>query len=375
MINYTVKLMPTPRQERQLKRWLVNLTGVFNWAVRKIELDAADRRYYSLYDFKALLNGHGAKVGIPVQVLQEVAAGAYQAWRECFSGLKRKPRLKGRRRRLNWIVFRQGSQMTVRARHVDGLAVALGSMRFHRQEIPSGTLKRVRVIKRASGWYGVLTIDADPAAIPSGSGSVGIDPGFSSLLTLSTGEKIDRATELSRSARRLAQAQRGCRHRLTARLQERVGWQRKDRNHKLSRRLVSENQLIAWSKDRHSGIAKKFGKSVQSSAHYQLREMLLYKSLIGGAQFLEVDARNSTRRCSACQALTGPTGWAGLKVRVWDCSACGAHHDRDINAAVNTLKLGQGICHESGHEAVSGIATKARRRSSSRPQRSSTCAR
>lgn len=354
MISCTIKLHPTARQARRLDRWLWHLTGVWNWTVRKIELDAVDRRYYTEYDVKALLNGHSRKVGIPAAVIQDAATGAHHAWKSFFTGLRRRPRLKGRRNKLNWIVFRDVSSLKVRGRRIY-FSARFGSFRFHKQDIPEGRVKRIRIVRRTSGWYGVLTIDAEPQHLQAGHGEVGIDPGFASLLTLSSGEKIDRPDELKRTARRLGQAQRGRRRHLTARLNERVGRQRKDRNHKLSRRLVLENRLIAWSKDYHAVIARRFGKSVQSSGHAQLRQMLAYKCRTGGAQFIEVASRNSTRRCSACQALKGPTGWAGLKVRVWECSACGARHERDVNAAVNTLRLGQGICHKSGREAASGI--------------------
>lgn len=343
-----------------MSKWLWHLTGVYNWAVRKIDLDAKDKRYHTRYDLEALLNGHSAKLEIPSGVLREAARGAHRAWDECFARKKRRPHLRGSRRRLNWIVFKQGRSIRVKGRRISGFG-QLGSIGFHKQEMPVGRIKRIRVIRRASGWYGVITIDAESMPIAAGVGQVGIDPGFMSLLTLSTGEKIDRPTELARTAGRLAQAQRGHRRQLAARLLERTMFQRRDRNHKLSRRLVSENRLIAWSKDKHVSIALKFGKSVQSSAHAQLREMLAYKSRAGCTQFIEVDSRNSTRRCSVCQALSGPTGWAGLKVRVWSCSACGAHHDRDVNAAVNTLRLGQGLCLKSGREAVSGIANEVTR--------------
>jgi transposase len=77
--------------------------------------------------------------------------------------------------------------------------------------------------------------------------------------------------------------------------------------------------------------------------------MLSYKSKCrtdGLGVYVEVDPRNSTKTCSTCGALTGPTGWAGLKVRQWECPSCGTHHDRDINAAVNTLIAGAGIALE-----------------------------
>src|SRR6185369_8540850 len=100
MINCTVKLKPTAGQERQLRRWLWHLTAVWNWSVRKIELDAADRVYHSKWEIKAMLNGHGRRMGIPVDVLTETAADAHRAWRDCFKGIRRRPRLKGMRRRL-----------------------------------------------------------------------------------------------------------------------------------------------------------------------------------------------------------------------------------------------------------------------------------
>jgi putative transposase len=212
-------------------------------------------------------------------------------------------------------------------------------VRYYKQKLPNGKIKCGRVVKRASGWYLCLFIDAEPKAIPlKGNGLVGIDPGYKSLLTLSTGEKIDHPKELQKNLTRLGQAQRGKGKRLAARLQERIANQRKDRNHKLSRRLVSENEVIAFSKDNLRGLSRAgFGKSVSSAGHGQLRGMLAYKSRTGGRHYIEVPGKDSTRVCSTCGAKTGPQGRAGLSVRQWVCSACGTHHDRDVNAAINTL--------------------------------------
>ena len=229
------------------------------------------------------------------------------------------------------------------------------SIRFHKQNIPDGKIKCGRIIRKASGWYLTLFIDAQPNVIPHvGNGQIGIDPGFHHLLTLSTGEKIDHPRELEQTEDRLAQAQRGKDKKLIARLHERIRNQRRDRNHKLSRRLVSENELIVWSKDDHRRIAKRFGKSVTSSSHGQLRGMLSSKLPTSGRQYLEVAPNKSTMTCSECGAESGPTGLAGLSVRQWAC-ACGAEHDRDINAAMNTLIAGVGLTHELRREAISGM--------------------
>jgi hypothetical protein len=55
----------------------------------------------------------------------------------------------------------------------------------------------------------------------------------------------------------------------------------------------------------------------------------------------------SPMTCSECGSLSGPTGWIGLSVRNWVCRECGTPHDRDVNAAINTLKTGAGYAHES----------------------------
>lgn len=343
MIQHQLKLRMTKAQECELERWLFHLTSVWNWAVRKIELNAADKIYFGKREFNNLLAGHSKKLGIPSHVLQGVLSTAHMSWQQCFRGISRKPRLKGNRRPFNSIPFPDA------LRNPKGSRISLlgiGDLRFHKQAVPAGRLKSGRICKRASGWYLCVTIDADPKSVQRvDSGIIGIDPGFKDLLTLSTGEAIGHPREFVAVSRRLAQAQRGKNRRLSARLQERIGNRRKDRNHKLSRDLIAKNILICFLKDNHRAIAKRFGKSVGDSGHGQLRRFLEYKSLIGGTRLVFPENRNSTRACSTCGALTGPTGLAGLKVREWDCGACGAHHERDVNAARNALILGAGLAH------------------------------
>lgn len=343
MIQYQLKLRLCKAQERQVEEWLFHLASVYNFAVRKIELNAKNRIYFSKHEFRNLLAGHSTRLGIPSHVLQGILCTVYDSWRRCFKGLGGKPHLKGMRNRLTSIPFPdplgrpRGARITL---------LGIGPVRFHKMTLPDGPIKCARLVKRASGYYLCLFIAAEPKPIPRlASGAIGVDPGFSNLLTTSDGELVEHPRELEAKAKRLAQAQRGTSRVLTARIQERIANCRRDRNHKLSRRLVAENTLIVFSKDKASVIAGRFGKSVASSAHYQLRQMLAYKSPTSGTQYVEVDSRNSTKTCSTCGALSGPTGLAGLSVRHWVCP-CGAEHDRDINAAINTLKAGAGCAHE-----------------------------
>ena len=91
-------------------------------------------------------------------------------------------------------------------------------------------------------------------------------------------------------------------------------------------------------------IIKKVTGHAETIQRYidQLRQQISYKSSSCGRRFLEIDSRNSTRICSSCGALSGPQGWAGLSVRHWNC-ACGAHNDRDVNAAINVLNVALGV--------------------------------
>jgi len=88
-----------------------------------------------------------------------------------------------------------------------------------------------------------------------------------------------------------------------------------------------------------------------------------HKSSSCGRRYIEVSSRNSTRTCSACGQLSGPSGLASLSVRQWACD-CGVTHDRDINAAVNVLIAARGMRVERVGDDSSGIAIDATRRSS-----------
>lgn len=338
MIQTQLKLRLSVTKESQLNDWLWSLTAIHNFAVRKIELDAKDGIYYTSMGFQNILANHGKKIGIPSHTMQGMLAQVHTAWSRCFKKIGGKPKLKGMRNKLNSIPFPDPIK-SINGNHVK--LQGIGLIRFHKQEIPKGKIKCGRIVKRASGWYLCLFIDADRKQIARTSeGMIGIDPGFKDLITTSDGEKVPHPKELQGLLARLGQAQRGINRKLVARLHERIKNQRKDRNHKLSLRLVQENTLIVFSKDNIKGIAKKFGKSVTSSGHAELRNQIAYKSRAGGTRYMEVSGRNSTLTCSSCGSLSGPRGWSGMAVRDWECTGCGTHHDRDVNAAQNTLILG-----------------------------------
>jgi IS605 OrfB family transposase len=219
----------------------------------------------------------------------------------------------------------------------------LGKVRYHKQDLPDAKIRCSRIVKRASGWYLCLWLDCEHRfAVKDTDKVVGIDPGFHALFTLSDGTKFENPRELRKGAKRLAQAQRANNGKLAARLRERQTNRRRDRNHKISRELVEHYKTIYYSDDNFKAMAKKFGKSVSEAGLSQLIGMLNYKCRTGGREITPVKSTYTTMTCSSCGALTGPTGLSGLAVRFWECSACGAQHDRDINSAMQVLKIGLG---------------------------------
>jgi putative transposase len=340
MLVRALKLKLNRDEEVRLKRWLWHLTAVWNFAVRKIELDAHDGVYHSAFEFQNLLAGHSVKVGIPSHVLQGVLTQVHQSWKRCFAKISRRPRLKGRRNPLNSIPFPDPVKRPITNKI---RLLGLGHLRYHKQDLPEGKIKCARIVKRPSGWHLCLWIDAvHKFPVKTTAQTVGIDPGFHTLLTLSDGRKIENPRELRKGAQKLGQAQRGRNKRLVARLQERQANRRRDRNHKISRRLIEEYQTIFYSEDNFRGLAKVHGKSVREAGLGQLIGMLTYKAVPAVRRVVPVSSRFTTMTCSACGALSGPKGWGGLAVRQWQCSACGADHDRDINAAKVVARVGAG---------------------------------
>jgi len=315
---------------------------VYNWAVRTIELNAVNKIYYSKFDFVNLLANHSKTLGIPSHTLQGILEQAFIAWQRCFKKLAKKPRLKSVRNKLNSIPFPDaisGTRITDKTIGIPGL----GQVRFYKQDLPKGKVKCARAVRRASGWYLQLSIDAQHHfPIKETFDKVGIDIGFKHLAVLSNGTKFENQRNFIKGQKRLAQAQRGSNKKLVARLHERTKNRRKDYNHKISRQIVEAFQEIYITNDNLQSQSKMFGKSVHDAGINQLKQFILYKGDTHGRKCVLVDSKNTTMTCSNCGILSGPTGLIGLVVRNWECSACGAQHDRDINAAKVILNTGLG---------------------------------
>ncbi|MFI5490956.1 RNA-guided endonuclease InsQ/TnpB family protein [Actinoplanes sp. NPDC051859] len=221
--------------------------------------------------------------------------------------------------------------------------------------LPEGAApSTVTVSQDAAGrWFVSLLCDGRVEQAPA-TGAVGVDVGLDSLLTLSTGEKItnprherrDRAA-LAKAQRNLAKKEKGSTNRAkaalkVARVHARITDRRRDYLHKLTTRLVRENQTIVIEDLTVRNMVKNhsLARAISDAAWRQFRTLLEYKADWHDRNLVVVDRWfPSSKLCSACGALAERMP---LNMRSWTCR-CGTAHDRDVNAARNILAEGLSV--------------------------------
>ena len=266
----------------------------------------------------------------------------------------------------------QSAEYTTSAFRWDGQAIKLAKMeaplnvRWSRQIPKAAKVTTVTVSKDASGRYFIsLLCDDVVASKPETGGKVGIDLGLTHFAILSTGEKVAAPNtfrknegKLAKLQHRLAKKTKGSNRRKKAKLKvaklhAKIADSRRDFLHKLSTRLINENQVIAVESLSVSNMQKNrcLSKAISDAGWSEFVRQLKYKALWYGRELIGIDRwYPSSKRCFDC-GYTMPK--MPLSVREWVCPECGSIHDRDINAARNVLAAGLAV---SAHgEAVSPV--------------------
>ena len=224
----------------------------------------------------------------------------------------------------------------------------LGGVRFFNSRPIAGKIKTATVSRTVSGWYISITCEAVQQPLPAIDICIGIDVGISHLAITSDGELIENPKHTKKYERQLRIAQRsfarkskGSNNRakqkqVVARLHEKIRNTRKDYHHKVSSRLVSENQAIACEALMVSNMVKnrRLSKAVSDAGWSQFITMLEYKCQWYGREFIRVPPAYTSRDCSSCGHRTEKMP---LNIRFWTCPQCSAEHQRDVNAAKNLL--------------------------------------
>jgi putative transposase len=187
-------------------------------------------------------------------------------------------------------------------------------------------------------WYLCLPVaTADESPAPTGA-RVGIDLGLKDTAVTSDGERLAAGTFYRRLEAQIAQAQRRGHKRQAKRWHRRASRRRHNALHQFSRRIINRYQAIVIGDVSSLKLVRtRMAKAVLDCSWGQLKTQLHYKGAYAGRSVRIVNERNTSRACSSCGSLSGPTGVNGLCVRSWICHGCGAAHDRDVNAARNIL--------------------------------------
>ncbi len=231
----------------------------------------------------------------------------------------------------------------------------IGAVPFVKSREIEGCITSVTVKKTASGKYfvSVLADIPEPKPLPKAKQMVGVDLGVKDLAVLSTGEAISNPKALAKAEKKLTKLQRalsrkqkGSKNRDKARIKlaiqhEKVANIRKDHLHKLSTRLIHENQVICLEELNIKGMMqnRQLAKAIGDAGWGMFKQMLLYKADWHGRAVHSI-ARSfpSSQLCSVCGHKNRKV--KDLAVREWQCPHCRTKHQRDINAGINILQQG-----------------------------------
>jgi len=366
-LRYSYRIYPTAGQQAALARAFGCARVVFNDALAtRQHAHAAGLPYVSDAQLSARLTAAKATperawLGeVSSVVLQQAIADLNVAYRNFFSSVKSRhegsrigpPRFRSRKDSRQAIRFTRNSRFSV---------LGSGKLRLPKigdvqvrwsRPLPSDP-SSVTVIRDAAGrYYASFVVWVTPQALPDSAAECGIDLGLSFFAVLDDGTKVaapkflrQAEKKLKRAQRDLSRKQKGSTNRAKARAKvarahASVAAARRDFHHKLSTKVIRENQAVTVEDRVVKGLARtRLAKSVHDAGWSAFISMLEYKAQLYGRQFRKVGRFEPTSQmCSECGLSDGPKP---LGIRQWTCAGCAVTHDRDVNAARNIAALGR----------------------------------
>jgi putative transposase len=357
--TFQYRLYPTAKQERLLNQTLDECRWLYNYLLESRKTAWEERKEsLGLYEQHSMLPQlkveRPSLANVHSQVLQNVAVRIDLAFQAFFRRVKNGetpgyPRFRGRNRYDSFCYPQAPSGCKL-----DGDLLVLskiGSVRVVLHRPLEGTPKTVCVRRSATGkWYVTIACEWEPTALTERNEQVGIDVGLETFATLSAGNTVENPrffreeeTALAKAQRRLAKEARGTRpqrkrRKVVARIHERTRCRRQNFAHQESRRIVNRFQVIAVEDLSVNRMVHNhcLAKSIWDAAWAEFAAMLRVKAEWAGRSFVAVNPAYTSQDCSRC----GHRQKLPLSDRIYRCPCCSLELDRDLNAALNILRLG-----------------------------------
>ncbi|GET42612.1 transposase, IS605 OrfB family protein [Microseira wollei NIES-4236] len=304
------------------------------------------------------------------QVLQSVSLNLSRAYQNFFEGRAQYPRFKSR-------FGRQSIQYPQHVKQVNECLKfpgKLGAVKAKIHRTLDGTIKTVTVSKNQSGKYFasvLMEYDGEKPSVSTDGKAIGIDLGVKDFVVTYDGKKTSKYTNpkhlakreknLKRKQKKLSRKQKGSNRRkkarkIVARVYERISNVRQDYLHKLSRKIVDNNQVVVVENLNVKGMVcasrtlrernRKLADAISDASWGIFVNFLSYKCEKAGKMLLEINRWfPSSKLCSECHYQIPELP---LALRTWTCPSCGTHHDRDGNAAKNIRAEGIRMLQSSG---------------------------
>ncbi len=373
---YKYRFYPTEEQRANLAQTFGCVRFVSNWGLHLRSTAYKERGEKLSYndlaaqlpDLKKRYPWLGEVSSVPVQ---QSLRHLDRAFKNFFEGRAKYPTFKKKQNA-------QSATYAANAFKWDDATLTLAKMNtpldihWHRSLPKDAKPSSVTVTKDCTNRYFVsILIEEHIEPLEVSNNMVGLDLGITSMVAISTGESVGNPQFFAKDEKKLAKAQRrhakkkkGSRNRNKARLKvanihARIQDRRRDYQHKLSTRIVHENQVICVESLAVKNMVKNhcLAKAISDVGWGEFVRQLEYKSKWYGRTLVKIDRfYPSSKTCSACKHVLDSLT---LDRREWVCPACGVVHDRDTNAARNILAEGLSVAACGG--SVRPVRAKARR--------------
>ena len=373
-LTYEFKLKPRSEQSNIFEQWLETNRRVYNYAIseRKDWYRSRSCQVNSCSLHKCYIISHDAprptyasqcksltaakkeypqlKV-VQSQVLQQTLKRVETAFTNMWERNFGFPRFK-KPGRMRSFVFPQMNGDRLKPGQVNLPKIGWVKFRQSRDIPDGGAIKQVRIVKRVSGWYVMLTLGWDvnpPQPLPHGEG-IGVDVGLTSMVATSSGLLVKRPRFFVNAERKLKLLQKRVSRKIkgssnwhkaqrkVGKLHEYVANCRKDWHRKLSLQLCEGVGMIFVEDLNLIGLSRgMLGKHCLDAGFGQFFNILEQTCFKRGVYFQKVDPRKTSQICPNCQHETGKKI---LSERVHKCDNCGYKTDRDTAAAQVVLIRG-----------------------------------